>query len=157
MEHYKKLVRDLGNSARIIPQKTAYRDCCSLPASITDNTPESGGGGESAKEGNNEAPSAGSDDDSGDGDSDPEPARRKRHPSSSSKRCNVTATADALLWTMPTICKSIGLSRSNIYQKIQNGAFPEPIKLGRSSRWLASEIFEWVNTQACARSPKTAG
>lgn len=66
-------------------------------------------------------------------------------------------SADALLWTLPTLCQRIGLSRSNIYQQIQSGKFPKPVKLGRSSRWLASEIHAWVNTQACARSPKSAG
>jgi prophage regulatory protein len=64
---------------------------------------------------------------------------------------------DALLWTMPTLSKRIGLSRSNIYQQIQDGKFPEPVKIGRSSRWLAAEIHAWVIAQACARSPKTAG
>lgn len=64
---------------------------------------------------------------------------------------------DALLWTMPTLEKRIGLSRSNIYQQIQGGKFPEPVKIGRSSRWLAAEIQAWVNTQAEARSPKALG
>lgn len=64
---------------------------------------------------------------------------------------------DALLWPMPTLSKRVGLSRSNIYQQIQGGKFPEPVKIGRSSRWLAAEIEAWVNTQAKARSPKTAG
>ncbi|WP_139815825.1 helix-turn-helix transcriptional regulator [Serratia proteamaculans] len=27
---------------------------------------------------------------------------------------------------------------------IQLGEFPKPIKLGRSSRWLQSEVEEWV-------------
>jgi predicted DNA-binding transcriptional regulator AlpA len=66
-------------------------------------------------------------------------------------------SAEVLLWTMPTLSKRIGLSRSNIYQQIQCGKFPEPVKIGRSSRWLAAEIEAWVNAQACARSPKTAG
>jgi predicted DNA-binding transcriptional regulator AlpA len=64
---------------------------------------------------------------------------------------------DALLWTMPTLTRRIGLSRSNIYQQIQSGKFPEPVKIGRSSRWLAAEIQAWVTAQANTRSPKTTG
>jgi predicted DNA-binding transcriptional regulator AlpA len=41
--------------------------------------------------------------------------------------------------------------------EIQAGKFPQPLKLGRSSRWLAAEIQAWVNAQAEARSPKTVG
>ncbi|KLP39107.1 helix-turn-helix transcriptional regulator [Enterobacter ludwigii] len=37
-----------------------------------------------------------------------------------------------------------GLSDKWFYQLIQEGKFPKPIKLGRSSRWLKSEIEAWV-------------
>ncbi|RBQ35313.1 hypothetical protein C2125_06430 [Rahnella aquatilis] len=30
------------------------------------------------------------------------------------------------------------------YKLIQDGAFPKPIKLGRSSRWLKSEVETWM-------------
>lgn len=30
------------------------------------------------------------------------------------------------------------------YKLIQLGEFPKPIKLGRSSRWLQSEVEAWV-------------
>jgi len=30
------------------------------------------------------------------------------------------------------------------YKLIQLGEFPKPIKLGRSSRWLQSEVDAWV-------------
>ncbi|BBT88868.1 Rha family transcriptional regulator [Enterobacter cloacae] len=31
-----------------------------------------------------------------------------------------------------------------IYKLIKDGTFPKPIKLGRSSRWLKSEVEAWV-------------
>ena len=31
-----------------------------------------------------------------------------------------------------------------IYRLIKNGVFPKPIKLGRSSRWLKSEVENWL-------------
>ncbi|WP_241673441.1 helix-turn-helix transcriptional regulator [Ewingella americana] len=30
------------------------------------------------------------------------------------------------------------------YKLIQDGEFPKPIKLGRSSRWLQSEVEAWL-------------
>jgi len=65
-------------------------------------------------------------------------------------------TADALLWTLSTLKKQIGISRSSIYQQIQAGDFPEPVKLGRSSRWLAKEIRAWVNAKAEKRTHQKA-
>lgn len=60
----------------------------------------------------------------------------------------------ALLWPLPTVSKRIGLCRSSIYQLIQSGEFPTPLKLGRSSRWLPSEILSWVDDHARARSSR---
>ncbi|MEN3752102.1 AlpA family transcriptional regulator [Mangrovibacter sp. SLW1] len=37
-----------------------------------------------------------------------------------------------------------GLSDKWFYKLIQEGLFPKPIKLGRSSRWLESEVEAWV-------------
>ena len=31
-----------------------------------------------------------------------------------------------------------------IYKLIMDGSFPRPIKLGRSSRWLKSEVENWL-------------
>ncbi len=31
-----------------------------------------------------------------------------------------------------------------IYKLIKDGSFPSPIKLGRSSRWLKSEVENWL-------------
>jgi len=31
-----------------------------------------------------------------------------------------------------------------IYKLIKDGTFPKPIKLGRSSRWLKSEVEAWL-------------
>lgn len=45
---------------------------------------------------------------------------------------------------MVFITEFTGLSDKWFYKLIQNGLFPKPIKLGRSSRWLRSEIEDWV-------------
>ncbi|ATZ12758.1 helix-turn-helix transcriptional regulator [Erwinia amylovora] len=31
-----------------------------------------------------------------------------------------------------------------LYKLIKDGIFPQPIKLGRSSRWLESEVEAWL-------------
>ena len=36
------------------------------------------------------------------------------------------------------------------YKLIQDGEFPKPIKLGRSSRWLKSEVEQWLNERITA-------
>lgn len=45
---------------------------------------------------------------------------------------------------MVFITEFTGLSDKWFYKLIQDGLFPKPIKLGRSSRWLRSEIEVWV-------------
>ncbi|MCL6350158.1 helix-turn-helix transcriptional regulator [Pectobacterium polaris] len=45
---------------------------------------------------------------------------------------------------MVFITEFTGLSDKWFYKLIQDGLFPKPIKMGRSSRWLKSEIEMWV-------------
>lgn len=45
---------------------------------------------------------------------------------------------------MAFITEFTGCSDKWFYKLIQDGLFPKPIKLGRSSRWLKCEIEEWV-------------
>ena len=51
----------------------------------------------------------------------------------------------------------VSMGRSRIYGLIEEGEFPPPIKIGRSSRWLKSEIDSWINEQAAARQSAQAG
>lgn len=52
---------------------------------------------------------------------------------------------------MKFITRLTGLSDKWFYKLIQEGEFPKPIKLGRSSRWLNSEIESWLQ-QRIAKS-----
>ncbi|MEH4990302.1 AlpA family transcriptional regulator [Enterobacter asburiae] len=45
---------------------------------------------------------------------------------------------------MAFITEFTGLSDKWFYKLISLGEFPKPIKLGRSSRWLQSEVEAWV-------------
>lgn len=53
--------------------------------------------------------------------------------------CN-TAVASVLL-RLPQVRARTGLSRSELYRRIANGAFPAPVKIGvRASAWSSAEI-----------------
>ncbi|EAY3718006.1 AlpA family transcriptional regulator [Salmonella enterica] len=45
---------------------------------------------------------------------------------------------------MAFITQLTGLTDKWFYKLIQEGLFPRPIKLGRSSRWLQSEVEAWL-------------
>ena len=49
---------------------------------------------------------------------------------------------------LPVVKARTGLSRSTIYLRISEGAFPKPINLGaRAEGWLESEIEDWLTQQ----------
>ncbi|ASK01136.1 TPA: AlpA family transcriptional regulator [Citrobacter farmeri] len=52
---------------------------------------------------------------------------------------------------MAFITQLTGLTDKWFYKLIQDGEFPKPIKLGRSSRWLESEVEAWLQ-QRIAKS-----
>jgi prophage regulatory protein len=51
----------------------------------------------------------------------------------------------------------VGLGKSSIYRKVQEGTFPKPIKLGsaRASGWISTEVYDWIDDQI-RRSRKAA-
>jgi prophage regulatory protein len=53
---------------------------------------------------------------------------------------------------LPEVKTRVGLSRSSIYQMIQQKEFPSPIPIGaRAVGWLDSEISEWLTKRISAR------
>jgi len=49
---------------------------------------------------------------------------------------------------LPVVMANTGLGRSSIYQKIDTGEFPKPIKLGpRAVGWITSEVFDWIQNR----------
>jgi prophage regulatory protein len=49
---------------------------------------------------------------------------------------------------LPEVRRSTGLSRSTIYLRIAQDAFPKPVSLGgRAVGWLEAEIQEWLQQQ----------
>ena len=49
---------------------------------------------------------------------------------------------------LPAVKARTGLSRSTLYLRISDGAFPKPINLGgRAVGWLESEIEDWLTSR----------
>ncbi|EMI7062912.1 AlpA family phage regulatory protein [Providencia rettgeri] len=48
---------------------------------------------------------------------------------------------------MKFITRLTGLTDKWFYKLIQEEEFPKPIKLGRSSRWLKSEVEDWLQAR----------
>ena len=46
----------------------------------------------------------------------------------------------------------VAVGRSRIYQLAAAGEFPQPIKVGRSVRWIRAELDAWIAAQAARRS-----
>ena len=53
----------------------------------------------------------------------------------------------------PAVEAITGLSRSTIYQNMQAGEFPKPIRLGaKAVGWVESEIVDWIETRVSERN-----
>ena len=91
-------------------------------------------------------PDVAQDDDDGDGDGDPDsdrPRPRSKTPS---------PQFPAALLPFAHTSHYVALGRSRIYQLIEAGQFPKPIKVGsKSVRWVRAELDAWITAQAARR------
>ncbi|AEZ42059.1 transcriptional regulator [Escherichia coli O55:H7 str. RM12579] len=60
---------------------------------------------------------------------------------------------DDQLVDMAFITQLTGLTDKWFYKLIRDGAFPAPIKMGRSSRWLKSEVEAWLQARIAQSRP----
>ena len=51
------------------------------------------------------------------------------------------------------ITQLTGLTDKWFYKLIKDGGFPAPIKMGRSSRWLKSEVEAWLQARIAQSRP----
>jgi prophage regulatory protein len=58
--------------------------------------------------------------------------------------------SEALL-SMAELSVKVSLSDTVIYDRIKAGTFPRPVHLGRASRWVESEITEWIESLVATR------
>ena len=67
---------------------------------------------------------------------------------------NMTKTPE--IKRRPEVEAKTGLSRSTIYEKMKNGTFPKPVKLGpRAVGWLATEVDAWISERISQRGKST--
>lgn len=59
-------------------------------------------------------------------------------------RNNSTSLLNDKMVDMKFITEFTGLTDKWFYKLISEGLFPKPVKLGRSSRWMQSEVEKWV-------------
>ena len=53
----------------------------------------------------------------------------------------------------PAVEATTGLSRSTIYQHMQDGTFPKPIRLGaKAVGWLENEVVDWIKARTDERN-----
>jgi prophage regulatory protein len=57
---------------------------------------------------------------------------------------------------MPAVLAAAGVGRSTLYEMMDAGKFPKPVKpseddTARGVRWLASEVAEWQRSRITAR------
>jgi prophage regulatory protein len=64
--------------------------------------------------------------------------------------------ADSIL-RLPAVKTRTGLSRSTIYLRVSQGAFPRPVSLGgRAVGWVEAEIQSWLAERIAARRKAAA-
>lgn len=49
--------------------------------------------------------------------------------------------------TIADLCEMLKVNRSTIYRKTAEGNFPKPLKLGRMTRWLYSDVAKFLSEQ----------
>lgn len=65
------------------------------------------------------------------------------------------STVNLCLIRLPGVRARTGLSRSEIYRRIQAGDFPCPVHLGERSRaWPEHEVMAWCQARIAARDAK---
>lgn len=57
-------------------------------------------------------------------------------------------SVQSALLGIATVKKKAGFqSNTSIYNLIERQGFPKPIHIGRTSRWIESEVDAWINEQ----------
>jgi len=92
--------------------------------------------------------------------------RHNQHPEGTSQRRmgeparagdSIRERDGARILRFKQVAALVGLGKSSIYRKVQEGTFPKPIKLGsaRASGWISNEVYDWIDDQI-KRSRKAA-
>lgn len=53
--------------------------------------------------------------------------------------------------TLPQVQAKIGAGKTFIYRSMKDGTFPRPLRISRFTRWLESEIDQWLSERIAER------
>ena len=53
-------------------------------------------------------------------------------------------TLQPQLLNIRAVCELVSLSRPTIYRQVVAGKFPQPVKIGRASRWHMDQVAAWI-------------
>ncbi|WP_246139627.1 helix-turn-helix transcriptional regulator [Parahaliea aestuarii] len=56
---------------------------------------------------------------------------------------------------MKRLEETTGLKQSRLYELVSEGAFPPPVKLGRASAWVSTEVQQWIADRIAERDGGT--
>ena len=48
------------------------------------------------------------------------------------------------LLNIRAVCELVSLSHPTIYRQVVAGKFPQPVKIGRASRWHMDQVAAWI-------------
>ncbi|HID8810649.1 TPA: helix-turn-helix transcriptional regulator [Enterobacter roggenkampii] len=48
------------------------------------------------------------------------------------------------------VCRTVGFKKTAIYKWMNAGEFSKPIKLGRSVRWVSTDVEAWITEKVRA-------
>lgn len=63
-----------------------------------------------------------------------------------------SAYQHASLLRLAGVLKRVALKKSSLYERIREGSFPAPIKVGSAAVWFDVEINDWMEAKAAARA-----
>ena len=55
-------------------------------------------------------------------------------------------SAEESLLNVEQVAKRIGVADRTVWRRVNSGEFPQPVHVGRSARWVSSEINGYIET-----------
>lgn len=66
------------------------------------------------------------------------------------------ATSSPRLWRLPDIKEATRIGKSKIYSMIADGSFPQPVKIGRATAFVRSDVEAWIAARIAESHPPVA-
>lgn len=74
-----------------------------------------------------------------------------KHPEQTDMDHIKRASTGASLLSKDAVLARAGIGTSRLYELVAAQKFPPPVKLGKSSRWVSTEVDAWVGEQIARR------